>query len=67
MPKNPNPSAPKDDPKQSKRFVDMAREVEADERPETFDQAFAKVTTATPTSTGLAPASFPRSGKKGRP
>lgn len=32
-----------DDPAQSKRFVDMARKVEADERPEAFERAFNKV------------------------
>ena len=35
--------APKpDDPEESKRFVDMAREIEVDENPEAFDKAFKK-------------------------
>jgi hypothetical protein len=37
------PKAPRDDPAESKRFIEMAREIEADERPETFDRAFEKV------------------------
>jgi hypothetical protein len=32
--------APPDDPEQSKRFVDMAREVEAEESEGALDQAF---------------------------
>lgn len=32
------------DAERHKRFVDMAREVEASEAPEAFDKAFAKVT-----------------------
>lgn len=32
-----------DDPEQSKRFIDMAREVEVDETPGAFDRAFEKV------------------------
>lgn len=36
--------APKpDDPEQHRRFVDMAREVEADESPEAMDRAFGKI------------------------
>jgi hypothetical protein len=34
---------PHDDPEQSKRFVDMAREVEADEDPDAFERAFKRV------------------------
>lgn len=49
-----------DDPKQSKRFIDMAREVDADENPETFERAFDKI--AKPTKP-LAPRSRP-SGKQ---
>jgi hypothetical protein len=41
MPKKPE-SKP-DDPAQSKRFTDMAREVEADEREDALDRAFGKV------------------------
>jgi hypothetical protein len=32
-----------DNPEQSKRFIDMAREVGVDERQEVFDQAFDRV------------------------
>jgi hypothetical protein len=32
-----------DNPEQFKRFIDMAREVEADESPEALDRAFNKV------------------------
>ncbi len=42
MPDKPKP--PPDDPTQSQRFIDMAREVEADEDPEAFKRAFEKVT-----------------------
>ena len=35
--------APPDNPEQFKRFIDMAREVEADESPEAVDRAFDKV------------------------
>jgi chorismate mutase len=44
MPRKPKP--PPDDPEQSKRFIDMAREVEADEGPsgrKTFERVFNKV------------------------
>ena len=41
MPRKPTP--PHDDPEQSKRFIDTAREIEADERPEAFERAFKKV------------------------
>jgi hypothetical protein len=37
------PDASLDDPEQSKRFIDMARELESDERPETFERAFERV------------------------
>jgi hypothetical protein len=37
------PKPPPDDPEEFKRFVDMAREVEADESPEAIDRAFNKV------------------------
>jgi hypothetical protein len=46
MPKKPE-SKP-DDPAQSKRFEDMAREVEADESEDALDRAFGKVVTARP-------------------
>jgi hypothetical protein len=44
MPRKPKPQP--DDPEQSKRFIDMAREVEADEgaaEPKAFERAFEKV------------------------
>lgn len=41
MPRKPKPKP--DDPAQMKRFIDMAREVEAGERPEDFERAFKKV------------------------
>ena len=37
------PETPQDDAAQSKRFIDMAREVGADERAEAVDEAFNKV------------------------
>jgi hypothetical protein len=37
------PTPPPDDPEEYRRFVDMAREVEADERPEAFENAFERV------------------------
>ena len=40
----PEPPPDADDPAQSRRFIDMAREVEADERLESFERAFARVT-----------------------
>jgi hypothetical protein len=41
MPRKPNP--PPDDPEQSKRFIDLAREVEAEGTEEDFVKAFRKV------------------------
>ena len=41
MPRKPNP--PRDDPEQSKRFIEIAREAEADSSKEEFDRAFKKV------------------------
>jgi hypothetical protein len=41
MPRQPAPK--RDNPEQSKRFIDMAREVGVDERTEAFDLAFDKV------------------------
>jgi hypothetical protein len=37
-----------DDPEQSKRFIDAAREAEADETEEGADKAFKKVTSSKP-------------------
>jgi len=39
----PVPKAKLSDAERHQRFVDMAHEVEADERPEAFDEAFNKV------------------------
>jgi hypothetical protein len=44
MTDKPNPVKP-DDPEQSKRFIDMAREVGVDERADAFEKAFKKVVT----------------------
>jgi hypothetical protein len=37
------PSPPRDDPEQSKRFIEIARAAEADSSKEEFDRAFKKV------------------------
>jgi hypothetical protein len=44
MPRKPYP--PPDDPEQSKRFIELAREVGADGSKAEFDRAFKKVTLA---------------------
>jgi hypothetical protein len=41
MPRKPKP--PPDDPEQSKRFINMAREIGADASQEEFERAFEKV------------------------
>jgi hypothetical protein len=41
MPRKPRPKP--DDPEQFKRFLEIAREVEADESPDAIDRAFNKV------------------------
>jgi hypothetical protein len=41
MPRKPQP--PPDDPEQSKRFIDTAREIGADESEEGFDRVFKKI------------------------
>ena len=41
MPRKPKPQP--DDPEQFKRFIDMAREVEAEDNPERFDRVLKKV------------------------
>jgi hypothetical protein len=46
-----------DDPEQSKRFIDMAREVEVDERPDAFEKVFKKVTQAPPPQNPAKPSS----------
>ena len=49
-----------DNPDQSKRFIDMAREVEADEGDGAFDRAFKKV--VGPKSKGSTPKTGSRGG-----
>jgi hypothetical protein len=44
MPRKPKP--PPDDPEQSKRFIDMAREIGADATKGKFERAFNAVTSA---------------------
>jgi hypothetical protein len=46
MPRKPKP--PPDDPEQSKRFIDLAREVEAEGSKEEFERAFKKVAKVRP-------------------
>jgi hypothetical protein len=41
MPRKPNPKP--DDPAQMKRFIDMARKVEAGETAESFERSFKRV------------------------
>jgi hypothetical protein len=41
--RKPAPPRDADDPEQSRRFIDMAREVEADETPGATDRALEKV------------------------
>jgi hypothetical protein len=43
MPRKPPRPREKTDPEQHKRFLEMAREVEADESPDAMDRAFNKV------------------------
>lgn len=43
MTDKPTPPAKPDDPEQSKGFINMARKVEADERPAAIDEAFKSV------------------------
>ena len=38
------PKRPQDDPAQAKRFIDMAREVEAEQPSPNFERVFRKVT-----------------------
>ncbi len=48
-PKTKRKPAPKlTDAERHKRFVDMAKEVEASEKPDDFDRAFKKVTASAP-------------------
>jgi hypothetical protein len=43
MPRKPTQPRKTNDPEQHKRFLDMAREVEADESPDAMDRAFKRV------------------------
>ena len=43
MPRKPAAKPKQDDPKQSKRFVETAKKIEADENPEAFERAFDKI------------------------
>ena len=52
MPDKPTPPAKPDDPAQSKRFIYMARDFGADERPAVIDEAFKKVI---PLKTNIVP------------
>ena len=47
----PSPPSNSDDPEQSRRFIDMARELGVDEAPEAVHRAFERVTRASPPST----------------
>jgi hypothetical protein len=65
------PKPPPDDPKQSKRFVDMAREVGAEQPSPNFERVFQKVAeqpkgSPPKASDGSASASSRRSSRKGR-
>ncbi len=69
MPRKPKP--PPDDPEQSKRFIDMAREVEAETPNPDFERLFRKVANqlkgAPPkANAGSASSSSRRSSPKGR-
>jgi hypothetical protein len=44
MPRKPKPDAKARDPEEYNRFLETAREAEADEDPKSFDRAFKKVT-----------------------
>jgi hypothetical protein len=50
MPRKPKP--PPDDPEQSKRFIDMAREIGANASKEEFERALKKVTQRQPRPAG---------------
>ena len=43
MPRKPTPKPKNDDPAEYKRFIETAREVEADEDPKAMDRAFKRV------------------------
>ncbi len=62
MPRKPTP--PPDNPEQFKRFIDMAREVEADESPDAVDRAFNKVVRPKIAERGPPPETPKRSKKR---
>jgi hypothetical protein len=59
------PTPPRDDPAQSKRFIDMARELGSDETGEAFERAFKKVARPAHDHRGRDGAPRPRS-RRGR-
>jgi hypothetical protein len=70
MPRKPTP--PCDDPAESQRFIDMAREVGAEEPSSNFERVFRKVAERpkgfpSKASDGSEPASSRRSSRKDRP
>lgn len=50
-----------DDPEQSKRFIETAKEIGTDESPEAFDRAFGKVVGAKPSVLPSRPSGKPAS------
>ena len=44
MPRKSPSAAKQDDPKQSKRFIETAKEIGVDEGPKAFDKAFKSIT-----------------------
>jgi len=61
MPRKRKP--PPDDPEQSKRFIEAAREIGTDESPEAFERVFKKVALSKP---GRAPPTRGASRRSGR-
>jgi len=57
MSRTPKPKTKPDDPAESKRFIDMAREVDADESPDALDRAFKKVVPTKPAASRSRPSS----------
>jgi hypothetical protein len=62
MPRKPKP--PPDDPEQSRRFIEAAREVETDESPEEFERVFRKI--VHPKEKSITPTSGRRQRQKGQ-
>lgn len=63
--RKPEPPPKADNPEQSRRFIDMAREVEADESPGALDRAFKRVVPRPEGERRQSPA--PSAATKGRP